>query len=96
MRKITREAVAAFMGGYDFRSSNTEVLVSEDTGAVTLFLHGNAIARRDSNGLRVSNGGWSSNTTKERLNGIPGVSVAQRNFEWFLNGRPWDGSWTLV
>ena len=31
-------------------------------------------------------------TTKERLNGLPNVSIYQRNFQWFLNGKAWDGS----
>jgi len=31
-------------------------------------------------------------TTKERLNGLPNVSIYQFNFKWFLNGEEWDGS----
>lgn len=60
-------------------------------------LHGNLIARRGANGMiQVSNAGWFSNTTKERLNGIPGVSVCQRKGVWYLNGKEWNGEWVTV
>jgi hypothetical protein len=42
--------------------------------------------------LTLNTGGWTSNTTKERLNGLVGVSVYQKNFQWFLNGKEWDGN----
>ena len=62
-----------------------------------LKLHGNTIATIDELGvLSVSNAGWRSNTTKERLNGIPGVRVHQRNWNWYLNGVEWDGSWKRI
>lgn len=61
-----------------------------------LFLHGNAIARRTATGIEISNGGWSSNTTKERLNGLPNVRIIQKNSQWFLNGERWDGNWKLT
>jgi len=48
------------------------------------------------NMLSVSNAGWASNTTKERLNGLPHVRVQQKNWNWFLNGVEWDGAWTRV
>lgn len=46
--------------------------------------------------FEVCDGGWSSNTTKERLNGLPGVRVNQKDYEWFLNGEPWNGNWTTI
>jgi hypothetical protein len=59
-----------------------------------LLLHGNEIAYRYNNPertLSITNCGWESVTTKERLNGIPNVSISQKNFEWYLNGVLWDG-----
>jgi len=44
----------------------------------------------------ITNAGWQSNTTKERLNGLSGVSIYQKNFQWFLNGKPWNGDWITV
>ena len=91
MRKITKEIVAAFMNHETRRIGNSS------TDGMTLYLHDNAIAKWDEEGrLWVTNAGWESVTTKERLNGIPGVSIYQKNYTWYLNDRPWDGSWTLV
>jgi len=33
---------------------------------------------------------------RERLNALNGVSIAQKNFVWYLNGKEWDGSWTKI
>jgi hypothetical protein len=46
-----------------------------------LRLHGNAIAYRYNDPertLSITNCGWFSNTTKERLNGIPSVSIKRK------------------
>ena len=81
MRKITKESVQAFLDGRKFNKGNMSVEV--DTDVTKLKLHGNTIATIDALGvLSVSNAGWASNTTKERLNGIPGVSVHQKNWNW--------------
>jgi len=62
-----------------------------------LKLHGNTIATIDALGvMSISNAGWASNTTKERLNGLPNVRVNQKNWSWFLNGNEWDGSWKRI
>ena len=95
MRKITSEAVSAFLNKKTFRKSNMSV--EESGGQYKLKLHGNTIASIDELGvLSVSNAGWASNTTKERLNGIPGVRVNQKNWTWYLNGQEWDGSWKRI
>ena len=74
MRKITKEIVAAFMNHETRRIGNSR------TDGMTLYLHDNAIAKWDAEGrLWVTNAGWESTTTKERLNGIPGVSIYQKN-----------------
>ncbi len=94
-RKITKEAVSKFLSKTPFRKSNMSV--EESYGIYKLKLHGNTIATIDELGvLSVSNAGWSSNTTKERLNGIPGVYVKQKNWTWYLNGTEWDGTWKRI
>lgn len=96
MRKVTQDAAAAFMQHKPFTRGNTTVRVSE-YGTSSLYLHDNLIARHDyDDGLEISDGGWHTVTTKERLNGLPGVSVHQKNYEWFLNGEPWHGGWATV
>lgn len=101
-RQITQESITAFMSGRTFNKSNMSVEIrpfkDEDSNSAILKLHGNVIARRLLSGglLEVCDGNWQTNTTKERLNGIPGVSVNQKKGQWFLNGVEWDGSWTKI
>jgi len=96
MRKITKDAVEAFNNNFNFKRDNTQVVAN--AGLTVLVLHGNVIATKspDTGGVCVSNGGWFSNTTKERLNGLDGVSINQRKGEWYLNGEKWDGSVTKI
>jgi hypothetical protein len=92
MRKITRDSVDAFMNARPFRRDNTEVTVLDNV--TILKLHGNEIAYLYNDPYRtlsVTNAGWFSNTTKERLNGIPNVRIHQKNFNWYLNDKEWDG-----
>lgn len=93
MRNITINAINAFMNGYKFRKGNTAVDVLPNVTVLKLF--GNEIAYRyndPENTLLITNSGWFSATTKERLNGIPGVSIAQIAGNWYLNGEIWYGN----
>ena len=93
MRKITRESVDAFMNARKFKKANMEVEVLPNV--TILKLHGNEIAYRYNNPertLSITNAGWQTNTTKERLNGIPNVSIHQKIFVWYLNDVEWNGS----
>lgn len=93
MRKITKDAVTAFLSFKPFCRDNTEVRLVPPH--VRLYLHGHLIAHMDASGLlRVTNAGYFTNVTKERLNGLPGVSIHQRKGVWYLNGEEWDGEWT--
>ena len=91
MRQITRQAIDAFQRGQYFSSGNTMVEVE---GNVNLYLHNNLIASWNPilGTLRVTSAGWPTMTTKERLNGLPGVHIQQKAGQWFLNGSKWDGT----
>jgi hypothetical protein len=92
MKKITRDSVDAVMNARPFRKDNTEVTVLDNVTVLKLF--GNEIAYRYNDPertLSITNAGWFSNTTKERLNGIPNVRIHQKNFNWYLNDKEWDG-----
>ena len=84
-RKVTSSIVDAFLSGRSLKVGNTE------TDGSSIRLHGNLIAIRENGKLYVSNAGWFSNTTKDRLNGIPGVYINQVKGEWYLNGKRWTG-----
>ena len=95
MRKITSEAVEAFIERKPFRKSNMAVSIEE--GITYLKLHNNKIAALLADGrMWISNAGWDSNTTKERLNGFQFVRINQKKGEWYLNGKLWDGSPTYI
>jgi hypothetical protein len=92
MRKITEQSVSAFMNAEKFNKGNMQVEVLPNV--TVLKLHGNEIAYRYNDPKRtlsITNCGWNTPTTKERLNALPGVSIQQKNFEWYLNGVLWDG-----
>ncbi len=93
MRKITKESVDAFMNARKFKKANMEVEVLPNVTILKLF--GNEIAYRYNDPertLSITNAGWKSVTTKERLNGIPNVHIHQIKGVWFLDGKEWDGS----
>ena len=90
MRAITVKAAKALTNGYDFSLSNTRV------AGRAMYLHGNKIAEYRHGRLCICDGGWQTLTTKERLNGLPGVNVYQRRGQWYLNGKQWGGEWTRV
>ena len=90
MRKITKEIVAAFM------NHETKRIGNSGTDGTVLYLHGNEIAVHTKEGIEVTTAGYNTQTTRERLNGIPGVKVNVRQGQLYLNDRPWDGSWTEV
>lgn len=98
-RKITIDAINAFMAGQKFNRDNTCVYTTFESNGETVWnlsLHGNRIAMRKGKEISISNAGWQSNTTKERLNGIPGVRIHQKNYQWFLNNEAWDGEWKKI
>ena len=92
MRKITNEAVSAFMQGRSFKKSNMTIEVQPNVTVMRLYGHPIAYRYNDpERTLSISACGWLTNTTKERLNALPGVNIYQRNWQWYLNGKEWNG-----
>jgi hypothetical protein len=90
MRQITQQIVNAFQNSRSLRIGNSR------TNGESLWLFDNKIAEIRRDGLWISNAGWKSTTTKERLNGLSGVNVRQQRGVWLLNDRVWDGRWVNV
>ena len=87
MRKVTQQIKQAFEQGKSLKVSNTR------TDGQTVWLHGNAIIKRDPDGLvRWSLAGFNTPTTRERVNGIANAGVCQFKFKPVLNGEIID-SW---
>lgn len=92
MRSITKQSINAFMNDEPFKKSNMEVEVLPNV--TILKLYGNRIAYRYNDPertLSITNCGWNTAITKERLNALPNVSIKQLRGEWYLNGKKWDG-----
>ena len=81
MRKVTEQIKKAFEQGKAKKVKNTK------TDGQTVWLHGNAIVKRDPDGLvRWSLAGYNTPTTRERVNGIANAGVCQFKFKPVLNG----------
>jgi hypothetical protein len=91
MRKVSREVISAFLAGKPKRNGNTT------TDGVKLYLYGNKIAEFIGKDLAIYDGGFSSATTKERLNSllqlartdrdfnpVAATCVFQKNYQWFV------------
>lgn len=92
MRKITSEAITHFYSGTSYKKSNMQVLALPNV--TVLKLQGNEIAylyNDPGKTLSITNAGWFSKTTKDRLNGLRGVSISQFKGIWYLNGKDWEG-----
>jgi len=108
MRKITEVSTKAFFTDRTMKIGNTEVrqVPSGHLMITELLLHGNRIAWKPTgctNNIMISAGGWTSNTTKERLNGVLWwhfnnslVQIVQKNWLWYLMDndtfKQWDGT----
>jgi hypothetical protein len=96
-RKISLEAAEALVAHRPFKRDNTVVQVGPVSS--TLYLHGSAIAMMLYDELYITDAGYLSSTTKERLNALPGVRVHTSKGQRYLNGKKWDGGspdWTRV
>ena len=89
MRKVTMTAIEAFTTNTK-KSCSSNTTVKNHRGLDTeLYLHGHKIAIKNimTGKIEISNCGWKSNTTKERLNGIlsiVGGGISQKKGVWYL------------
>jgi len=103
MRKIEKMMNMAITHKTDWSSSNTRVEYNNSTNCSTIYLHGHQIAAVDHNlkAVKLSSCGYTTNTTKSRLNAILeevkyGCKVFQKNWNWFVSYNNqtasfWDG-----
>ena len=92
MRKIEQQMNRAIVNKNDWSNSNTFVDYNSNTNCSTVVLHRTAIAVYDHNtqALKLNSGGYTTVTTKSRLNAILdevkfGARVFQKNFNWFIS-----------
>ena len=92
MRKIERQMNFAISNKGNWSSSNTQVSYNENTNCSSVYLHGHQIATFDhsTKAVKLSSCGYTTNTTKSRLNAILdevkyGCRVFQKNWNWFVS-----------
>lgn len=85
-RQITEQIIKAFLNDTAKRMGNSEVHTDFATTRLYLFDNCIAIKKKDTGKIEVSMAGYPTVTTRERLNGIPGVSITQRKGIQYLNG----------
>jgi len=121
MRKIEARIIAALREQSEFKAGNTEVrdfIDAEQAPRIDgkrdmqskVELHGNLIAQynRSLNQLDIRDSGYSTVTTKSRLNALlsefaPAYRIVQRDWEWFIDDLsqdtdsliPWTGAATF-
>ena len=94
MRKIEQQMNRAIANRTNWAGSNTTVTFNDSTNCSNVFLHGHNIATVDhtTNCVKLSSCGWTTNTTKSRLNAILsevkyGCSVFQKQWNWYVSFR---------
>ena len=100
MRAITKVASRAFWARGNFRLSNTEV-DSIWRHRTSMYLHGNNIANLVDWFLYISDCGWQTTTTKERLNWILEriwARIFQKKGQWYIekSGEIIEFNWTYT
>ena len=93
----------AIVNRNNWSNSNTFVEYNSNTDCSTIVLHRTAIAVYDhkNQALKLNSGGYTTKTTKSRLNAILdevmyGAKVFQKNWDWYLSYNNqtvdfWDG-----
>jgi hypothetical protein len=101
MRQTSFQIADAFLHGRAKKVGNTV------TDGKAVYLFGNKIAEWREDGLWITNCGWQTPTTKDRLNAIGryvNFGVHQRKKQWYLASSifpsdstyHWDGNWARV
>lgn len=94
MRKISTDSARALVNGYKFSRDNTTVEISDNGKFAFMYLFGNWIARKnlETTNININNCGYTTTTTKDRLNAIISQSgfrhdyghIFQKDFEWYI------------
>lgn len=88
--KTAQQTVNAFLNKKEFHCGNTYSTGSE------LFLFGKKIAEYRKEEIYITNAGYPTRTTHDRLNEFPNVHIDIKNGQSYLNNELWDGSWIKI
>lgn len=85
-----------------FKAGLKKKVGNDETDGKVIYLHKNPIVRREYNGdILVSNAGWGTMTTRDRINGVLrslgiDLKVSQKGGKQMLGSEEWDGGWKKV
>ena len=92
MRLIEKQMNFALSNKANWAGSNTTVCYNDSSNCSSVYLHGHQIATlcHETKAVKLSSCGYTTNTTKSRLNAILeevkyGCRVFQRNWNWFVS-----------
>ena len=103
MRKLEKQMNYALSNKNNWAGSNTTVCYNDSSNCSSVYLHGHQIATlcHETKAVKLSSCGYTTNTTKSRLNAILdevkyGCKVFQKNWNWFVSYNNqtasfWDG-----
>ena len=92
MRLIEKQMNFALSNKANWAGSNTTVCYNDSSNCSSVYLHGHQIATlcHETKAVKLSSCGYTTNTTKSRLNAILdevkyGCRVFQKNWNWFVS-----------
>ena len=95
MKAISKKTAYALLNYNKTKTGNT--IVWQDSEGSHMSLFGNEIAWVTLDGsLYVTDCGWVTPTTRDRLSAVLGLPLSIRKGAWVLDGQPWDGSPKLI
>ena len=78
-----------------FKEQRAKKISNTESTGKKLLLFGNTIAEWKNNKIWITNAGWKTITTRDRLQ-ILGARLKQKQGIWYLNDVEWDGSWIQI
>lgn len=89
---LNYEGANSFLGSRQSRKVRNNTYVQRRGKYIAVMLHSTDVVEYHPDGsIYICTGGWSTNTTRDRINGYSPVGVSRMQWVDYVNGEPWDG-----
>ena len=78
-----------------FKEQKAKKISNTESTGKQLLLFGNCIAKWSADKILITNAGWKTVTTRDRLQ-ILGANLHVRKGIWYLNDVEWNGNWIQI
>ena len=78
-----------------FKEKKAKKISNTKSTGTQLLLFGNCIAKWSADKILITNAGWKTITTRDRLQ-ILGANLHVRKKIWYLNDVEWNGNWIKI